>query len=91
MGGDREGLLLSGKLAIRAEDDRTAALVLVQEGAVGEVVNEAGLALDPRIADVAHLFAVELLPLLGVEALIQCRDVLWQHLQVQAMCNGKLY
>lgn len=54
-------------------------------------MNEAGLALDPRIADVAHLFAVKLLPLLGVEALIQCRDVLWQHLQVQAMCNAKLY
>ena len=84
VGGHREGLLLASEAAVRAEDDGAAALVLVQEGAVGEVVDEAGLALDARVADVAHLLAVELLPLLGVEALVQRRYVLWQHLQV--MC-----
>ena len=84
MGGDREGLLLAGELAVAAEDDGAAALVLVQQGAVGEVVDEAGLALDARVADVAHLLAVELLPLLGVEALVQRRDVLRQHLRAHA-------
>ncbi len=70
MRGNRKRLLLASGAPIRAENDGTAALILMQEGAVGEVVDEAGLALDARIADVAHLLAVKFLPLFGVEALI---------------------
>ena len=84
MGGDREGLLLASAAALGAEDDGPAALVLMQQRAVGEVMDEAGLALDARVADVAHLLAIELLPLLGVEALVQRRNVLWQDLRARS-------
>jgi hypothetical protein len=52
----------------------------VQQAAVLKVGDEAALALDARIADVAHLLAVELLPLLGMEALVQRRNILRQYL-----------
>ena len=84
MGCNREGLLLAGQPAVAAEDDGAAALVLVQQRAAGEVVDEAALALDARVADVAHLLAVELLPLLCMEALVERWNVLWQHLHIQA-------
>ncbi len=80
IGAGRKGLLLAGDIAIGAEDDGPAALVLMQQAAVLEVRDQAALALDPRVADVAHLLAVEFLPLLRVEALEQRRDVLWQDL-----------
>ena len=70
MGCDREGLLLARQPAVAAEDDGAAALVLMQQRAVGEVVDEAAFALNARVADVAHLFAVELLPLLCMKALV---------------------
>ena len=76
IGASGEGLLLASDMAVGAEDDGPAALVLVQQAAVLEVRDQAALALNARVADVAHLLAVELLPLLRMEPLEQRRDVL---------------
>lgn len=80
-----EGLLLAGDIAVSAEDNGAAALVLMQQAAVLEVRHQAALALDARVADVAHLLAVELLPLLRMEPVEQRRNVLWQDLHIRTL------
>ena len=80
-----EGLLLAGDIAVSAEDNGAASLVLVQQAAVLEVRHQAALALDARVADVAHLLAVKLLPLLSMEPVEQRRNVLWQDLHIRIM------
>lgn len=44
-----EGLLLPGKLRVAPEEDRAAALVLVQQGGVLEVCDQLVLALQPML------------------------------------------
>jgi hypothetical protein len=55
---------------------RPAALILVHQAAVLEMANEGRTALDARIANVAHLLRVELVPAPLVEARNKGRDVL---------------
>ncbi len=70
---DRERLLLARLRPLHLEQHGPAALVLVHQAAVLEVGDEREAALDARVADVAHLLAVELVPP-GKQTKVECAN-----------------
>ncbi len=63
------------KLALD-EDHRTAALLLAEQTRTSEVLDERFLALNPGVGNLTDLLALEVLPALAVEALVEAHHVI---------------